>query len=103
MKHKKHHSPKSIRINEKISKGRCQSCNKVSEVFYFCEKNLYFNKKLVEIILCKDCLNKLILEISEGEDKAKKVFLPILKFMRGDKVEVIDPEVQNKIDISVVK
>jgi hypothetical protein len=88
---KKKHSPKTIRINEILSKGRCQKCNKVLEMFYFCEKNLWNSKKLVEIILCKKCLDDLILEITEGDNIKQKVFLPILKFMRGDIEETTIP------------
>lgn len=99
---KKHHSPKTIRINEKIEKGRCQHCSKVSQVFYFCEKNLYFNKKIVEIILCEKCLNDLILEIVEAGDDRIKIFLPILKFMRGDVVERNDNCEQNNLEIKLI-
>jgi hypothetical protein len=116
MSKKKNHSPRTIRINEELSKGRCQKCNKVSSVHYFCEKNLLYNRKVVEIILCSKCLNDLIFEISEGNDIKQKVFLPILKFMRGDRdevtvplpmvhsVEVAEPvndELQNKVDINL--
>lgn len=91
-RNKSHHSPKTIRILEHLSRGRCQHCGEVSQVKYFCEKNLYFNKKIVEIILCESCLTKLIIEISESEDNMRKVFLPILKYMRGDKVEKVISE-----------
>lgn len=84
MSKKKNHSPTTIRINEELSKGRCQKCNKVSSVHYFCEKNLLYNRKVVEIILCSKCLNDLIFEISEGNDVKQKVFLPILKFMKNE-------------------
>ena len=93
----RYQSPRNIRINEKLQKGRCDNCKKVGEVLYFCEKDRFYDRKLVEVILCEKCLSKLIIEFQENKDDIRsKMYLPILKFMKGEKEENVFTEVTDK-------
>ena len=84
-RHRNYHNPRTTRINEKLQKGRCDNCRKVGEVLYFCEKDRFYDRKLVEVTLCEECLSQLIVDLKEDKENTRsKVFLPILKFMKGD-------------------
>ena len=93
----KKHSPRNLRISEKLQKGRCDNCKEVNEVLFFCEKDVFYDRKLVEITLCEGCISKLIIEFEENkEDMRSKLFLPILKFMKGDIKENVSAKITDK-------
>lgn len=87
MKVKTHRRKKVERNNDLVSKiihknRKCPSCGVVKpQVVHFLHKDILRDKRLLELMLCEDCIEKSRKEILETKNKRMYPLVPVLNSM----------------------